>query len=34
MHAEIKKLKFSHITPRPQHYKQDKEKVETYKKNQ
>ena len=32
MHAEIKKLKFSHVRPRPQHYKQDKEKVEAFKK--
>jgi len=32
MHREIKKMEFSHITPRPQHYKQDKEKVETFKK--
>jgi transposase len=32
MHCEIQKMKFSHITPRPQHYKQNPEKVETFKK--
>ena len=32
MHRELKKMKYSHITPRPQHYKQDKEKVDTFKK--
>ena len=32
MHTELKKMKFSHITPRPQHYKQDIEKVEAFKK--
>jgi hypothetical protein len=34
MHREMQKLKYFHITPRPQHYKQDKdkEKVETFKK--
>ena len=32
MHREIQKLKYSYITPRPQHYKQDSEKVETFKK--
>jgi transposase len=32
MHQEIKRIGFSHITPRPQHYKQDSEKVETFKK--
>ncbi|MDR1333082.1 MAG: winged helix-turn-helix domain-containing protein [Holosporales bacterium] len=32
MHREMQKLKYSYITPRPQHYKQDKEKVETFKK--
>jgi transposase len=29
----IKKLGFSHITARPTHYKQDKEKLEDFKKN-
>jgi transposase len=32
MYRELKKLGFSHITPRPQHHKQDKEKVEAFKK--
>jgi transposase len=32
MYRELEKLGFSHVTPRPQHYKQDKEKVETFKK--
>jgi transposase len=32
MHREIQKLKYSYVTPRPQHYKQDKEKVEAFKK--
>ncbi|MDR1034874.1 MAG: winged helix-turn-helix domain-containing protein [Holosporales bacterium] len=32
MHREMQELKYSYITPRPQHYKQDKEKVETFKK--
>jgi transposase len=32
MHTEVKMLKYSYVTPRPQHYKQDKEKVETFKK--
>jgi transposase len=32
MLREVKKLGYSHITPRPQHYKQDKEKVEAFKK--
>ncbi|MDR2268459.1 MAG: winged helix-turn-helix domain-containing protein [Holosporaceae bacterium] len=32
MHREIQKMKYSYITPRPQHYKQDKEKVDTFKK--
>jgi transposase len=32
MHREIKRIGFSHITPRPQHYKQDLEKVKTFKK--
>jgi transposase len=32
MYRELKKLGYSHITPRPQHYKQDKEKVEVFKK--
>jgi transposase len=32
MHREMQKLKYSYITPRPQHYKQDKEKVATFKK--
>ena len=32
MHTELKKMKYSHVTPRPQHYKQDKEKVDAFKK--
>jgi transposase len=32
MHREMQKLRYSYITPRPQHYKQDKEKVEAFKK--
>jgi transposase len=32
MHKEIQKMEFSHITPRPQHYKQDQEKVAAFKK--
>jgi transposase len=32
MHREIQKMKYSYIRPRPQHYKQDKEKVEAFKK--
>lgn len=32
MHRELRKMKYSHITPRPQHYKQDKEKVDAFKK--
>jgi transposase len=32
MHREMQKLKYSYITPRPQHYKQDKEKADTFKK--
>jgi transposase len=32
MHREMQKLKYSCIMPRPQHYKQDKENVETLKK--
>ncbi|MDR2067375.1 MAG: winged helix-turn-helix domain-containing protein [Holosporaceae bacterium] len=31
MYRELKKLGYSHITPRPQHYKQDNEKAETFK---
>jgi transposase len=30
MLREIKKLRYSYITPRPQHYKQDKAKVEDF----
>lgn len=33
VHRLIKKLGFSHITARPQHYKQDEEKLEQFKKN-
>lgn len=33
IYRELKKLGYSHITPRPQHYKQDKTKVEDFKKN-
>jgi transposase len=33
VHRFIKKLGFSHITARPVHYKQDKEKLEEFKKN-
>jgi transposase len=29
----VKKMNFSHITPRPLHYKQDKQKLEEFKKN-
>ena len=32
MHREIQKMRYSYITPRPQHYKQDKVKVEAFKK--
>jgi transposase len=32
MHREVQKMKYSYITPRPQHYKQDKTKVEAFKK--
>ena len=32
MHREVKKMKFSYITPRPVHYKQDEIKVEEFKK--
>ena len=32
VHREIRKLKYSYITPRPQHYKQDKNKVDEFKK--
>jgi transposase len=32
MHREIQKMRYSYITPRPQHYKQDKDKVEAFKK--
>jgi len=32
VHREIKKLNYSYITPRPQHYKQDTTKVEEFKK--
>jgi transposase len=31
-HRIIKRLEYSYITPRPRHYKQDKEKVEEFKK--
>ena len=33
IHNQIKLLGFSHITGRPSHYKQDKEKLEEFKKN-
>ena len=33
VHREMQKMKFSYITPRPVHYKQDKEKQEEFKKN-
>jgi transposase len=29
----VKKMNFSHIAPRPLHYKQDKQKLEEFKKN-
>ena len=29
----LKRLNYSHITARPKHYKQDKEKLEQFKKN-
>jgi transposase len=32
MHREMQKLKYSYITPRPQHYKQDEEKAAAFKK--
>lgn len=32
MLREIKKMRYSYITPRPQHYKQDEVKVESFKK--
>jgi transposase len=32
MHREMQKLEYTYITPRPQHYKQNKEKVEAFKK--
>ena len=32
VHSEVKKMKFSYITPRPVHHKQDKNKQEEYKK--
>jgi transposase len=32
MHREIQKLRYSYITPRPQHYKRDPEKAEAFKK--
>lgn len=32
VHREMQKMKFSYITPRPVHYKQDKEKQEEFKK--
>lgn len=32
VHREMKKMKFSYITPRPVHHKQDKEKQEEFKK--
>jgi len=32
MHREIQKMRYSYITPRPQHYKQDKTKVDAFKK--
>jgi transposase len=32
MYRELGKIGYSHITPWPQHYKQDPEKVETFKK--
>lgn len=32
MHREIKKMAYSHITPRPQHHKQHKSKMDTFKK--
>jgi transposase len=33
IHRLIRKLGFSHITARPIHHKQDKEKLEEFKKN-
>jgi transposase len=32
MYREIQKMRYSYITPHPQHYKQDKDKVEAFKK--
>jgi transposase len=32
MYRELVKIGYSHITPRPRHYKQDKEKVAAFKK--
>jgi transposase len=32
MYRELVRIGYSHITPRPQHYKQDKEKVAAFKK--
>jgi transposase len=32
MYRELEKLGYSHMTPRPQHYKQDKARVEAFKK--
>lgn len=32
VHSEVQKMKFSYITPRPVHHKQDKNKQEEYKK--
>ncbi|OAM06106.1 MAG: hypothetical protein TV41_04395 [Wolbachia endosymbiont of Dactylopius coccus] len=32
VHREMQKMKFSYITPRPVHYKQDKESQEEFKK--
>lgn len=33
VHREMQKMKFSYITPRPVHYKQDKKVQEEFKKN-